>query len=121
MARDKPASVVASMSPHRIASLDGLRAVSILMVILGHLCGPRGNALAVFGVQVFFVISGYLITSLLQNEHERNGKISLRAFYKRRCFRIFPAAYAYIFVAALAFPGSETGYHLRSHVYGLVQ
>jgi peptidoglycan/LPS O-acetylase OafA/YrhL len=97
------------VSPHRIPSLDGLRAVSILMVILGHLCGARGNALAVFGVQVFFVISGYLITSLLQNEYERNGGISLSAFYNRRCFRIFPAAYAYILVAALAFPAARQG------------
>ena len=82
--------------------------MSILMVILGHLCGARGNALAVFGVQAF-VISGYLITSLLQTEYERKGKISLRAFYHRRCFRIFPAAYAFILVAALTFPAARQG------------
>ena len=99
-----------STTSKRIPSLDGLRAVSILMVIVGHFWGPfNKNAvmLSGFGVQVFFVLSGYLITRLLQEEHERNGKISLSDFYCRRCFRIFPAAFTYILVIALVSPASR--------------
>lgn len=88
----------------RIPSLDGLRALSITLVLLGHLSGTAGffvNSYTLmmysnFGVRVFFVISGYLITSLLIKEHERTGAISLRAFYVRRAWRIFPAAFVYV-------------------------
>jgi len=52
-------------------------------------------------VRVFFVISGYLITSLLIKEDERTGSISLKNFYLRQVFRIFPAAYAYLLVLAV--------------------
>jgi len=85
----------------RIPSLDGLRAVSILLVILGHwvtkhhqltLLGVYANV----GVRVFFVISGYLITTLLLREQQKTGSISLRDFYIRRAFRILPAAFAFI-------------------------
>jgi len=89
------------MRPNRIPSLDGLRAISILCVIAGHL--GAGPALGAFGVNVFFVISGYLITTLLRNEREASGRISLLAFYLRRSFRIFPASFAFIgFVALMA-------------------
>lgn len=75
-------------------------------MLLAHLSGTRhfyrwdlleiyGN----FGVRVFFVISGYLITTLLLNEHERTGRISLKDFYVRRAYRILPAAYAFMLVA----------------------
>jgi peptidoglycan/LPS O-acetylase OafA/YrhL len=67
------------MTNERIPTLDGLRAVSIALVILGHL-----------GVSIFFVISGFLISSLLVREYEHCGIISLRKFYIRRLFRIFP-------------------------------
>ena len=99
----------------RIPSLDGIRAVSILMVLYGHLTGTRGfpnhmdstwgNALgdiAHLGVLVFFVISGFLITSLLMSEREKTGTISLGKFYLRRVLRIFPAFYALIFALAVA-------------------
>jgi len=74
------------------------------MVILGHLAGTRGFPLefqffgwyANLGVRVFFVISGYLITNLLIQEHRKTGKISLKDFYIRRAVRILPAAYAYL-------------------------
>lgn len=92
----------------RIPSLDGLRAVSILMVLYGHLSGTHGFPVSVtayqrtlgdvahLGVLVFFVISGFLITSLLLNERERSGTISLRNFYLRRVLRIFPAMYVLV-------------------------
>jgi peptidoglycan/LPS O-acetylase OafA/YrhL len=96
----------------RVAPLDGLRAVSILLVILHHLKGTAGapaffgvigNAIDAgnLGVRVFFVISGYLITGLLLRELERTGTISLRTFYWRRTLRIFPPAYAYLAVLAV--------------------
>jgi peptidoglycan/LPS O-acetylase OafA/YrhL len=84
----------------RIASLDGLRALSISLVVFGHAANTTGfpSWLRPFadstrlGVRVFFVISGFLITTLLLREHERTGRISLAEFYKRRAFRILPAA-----------------------------
>jgi len=93
----------------RIASLDGLRALSIAMVVLGHAANTAGfpHWLRPFadstrlGVRVFFVISGFLITSLLLREHERTGRISLPDFYKRRAFRILPAATVTIVVISL--------------------
>lgn len=94
----------------RIPSLDGLRAVSIAIVVLSHAAVTNGFPGAVhralgfaelgnLGVRVFFVISGFLITGLLLRERERSGAISLRHFYFRRVFRIFPAYYAFIGVA----------------------
>lgn len=94
----------------RLRSLDGLRAVAIAFVLLGHLSGTRGFALlnleigdyAHLGVVVFFVISGFLITSLLFSEHAQKGRVSLKLFYARRALRIFPASYAYLAVISLA-------------------
>jgi peptidoglycan/LPS O-acetylase OafA/YrhL len=87
----------------RIPSLDGLRAISITMVLLAHLTGTAGLptkwlpfAWGRLGVFVFFIISGYLITSLLMKERERTGTISLGKFYFRRTMRIFPAMYVFI-------------------------
>lgn len=85
--------------------------MSILFVIIGHLWNRGGASVALqnVGVHIFFVLSGYLITSLLQKEKETHGRINLLAFYRRRCFRIFPAAFTYIFVIALLRPASRTG------------
>src|SRR6185437_3882217 len=97
---------VKDMSGHRIPSLDGFRAISILMVLYGHLVGTRNFPTAAvrtfdralgdlghLGVLVFFVISGFLITTLLVREREKTGTISLQQFYLRRALRIFPAFY----------------------------
>lgn len=83
-------------------SLDGLRGVAILLVVaehtFGHLLRPlTGN----YGVYIFFVLSGFLITTLLLKEKVRTGTISLRNFYIRRFLRIFPVAYLYIFVLVI--------------------
>jgi peptidoglycan/LPS O-acetylase OafA/YrhL len=99
---------------HDIPSLDGLRALSILIVILSHIKQALPTAIAgsglfryiigggLHGVQVFFVISGYLITTLLLREFDRFGTISLRRFYARRSLRIFPPFYAYLAVLAIS-------------------
>lgn len=93
----------------RIPSLDGLRAISIAMVLVAHaagtrftpslihLRGPLGN----LGVRIFFLISGFLITTLLLQEWTTTRGLSLGRFYLRRAFRIFPCAFTYI--AAIAF------------------
>jgi peptidoglycan/LPS O-acetylase OafA/YrhL len=75
----------------RIPSLDGLRAVAVLLVIFNHLGvphAPEGR-----GVLTFFVLSGFLITWTLLRESERCGDVSIRDFYVRRGLRIFPAFY----------------------------
>jgi len=92
-----------------IPSLDGLRAVSIGLVLVGHALNqsPRSfgfRALflhADLGVRVFFVISGFLITSLLLNERTQSGSISLKLFYIRRALRILPAFFLFIGCVAL--------------------
>jgi len=87
-----------------LPSLDGLRAISIALVLLGHLIGTRGflkldlgiGDYAHLGVVVFFVISGFLITRLLLLELEKRGRVSLWLFHLRRAVRLFPAAYTFI-------------------------
>jgi peptidoglycan/LPS O-acetylase OafA/YrhL len=105
---------MSNSTARRIPSLDGIRAISILMVLYGHLCGTRYFPVSILeygrwcgdvahlGVLVFFVISGFLITSLLMSEREMTGDISLKRFYLRRIVRIFPAFYAFILVMAIA-------------------
>ena len=72
------------------AHIDGLRAVAILLVVLYHV-GLPGIHGGFVGVDVFFVISGYLITSLLLVECQQRGRIDLAGFYARRVRRLFPA------------------------------
>ena len=92
------------MNQHnRIPSLDGLRCIAVSLVLFSHLLGTRGffsppktsflYAFGNLGVQVFFVISGYLITHLLLSELQRSDKIHLGTFYFRRTLRIFPPCY----------------------------
>jgi peptidoglycan/LPS O-acetylase OafA/YrhL len=102
-------TAAAVSSAHRIPSLDGLRALSIAFVIIGHLETVRLGALPTlndpiglilgngpFGVSVFFVISGFLITGQLLRELDRSGTVSLKGFYWRRTFRIIPALALYL-------------------------
>jgi peptidoglycan/LPS O-acetylase OafA/YrhL len=100
--------VTKTAAPTRIPSLDGLRAISIGLVLVDHLRGSRdfpmidawlpfgGGSLGNLGVRAFFVISGFLITSLLLEERRKTGRISLSMFYLRRTLRIFPAFYTFL-------------------------
>jgi peptidoglycan/LPS O-acetylase OafA/YrhL len=95
-------------SPRR--DIQGLRAVAVLAVFLDHLAGwPRGGFV---GVDIFFVISGFLITGLLLREYDRTGRISFRSFYERRIKRILPVSVLVLFVtivaASLLFPVTRT-------------
>ncbi len=85
-------------SGFHIASLDGLRAFAFIIVFLSH--AGLGNIIpGTFGVTVFFFLSGYLIATLLRLESERYGQVSLKQFYLRRTFRIFPPLYLLLFMA----------------------
>jgi peptidoglycan/LPS O-acetylase OafA/YrhL len=104
-------------------SLDGLRAISILGVIWFHTwfgtpSYTRLESIPVlrmgwFGVDIFFTISGFLITTLLLRERERDGGISLRGFYVRRALRIWPLYYAvlglYVAMVMLTERGTDRG------------
>jgi peptidoglycan/LPS O-acetylase OafA/YrhL len=101
------------------ASLDGLRAISIIAVLYHHTCkGFPAWPITVrgfLGVDLFFVISGFLIVTLLLRERRRTGGIALRGFYARRFLRIFPAYYGVLaLVACAAYLGSgDTALALR--------
>jgi peptidoglycan/LPS O-acetylase OafA/YrhL len=78
-----------------LAQLDGLRGVSILMVLTAHVYAPGWprDLEGRYGVTVFFVLSGFLITRLLLREEHETGAINLLSFYVRRAFRLFPIYY----------------------------
>lgn len=85
---------------HFRLDIQGLRAVAVFLVVLNHLFGwPRGGFV---GVDVFFVISGFLITGLLLREGERTGKVSIADFYRRRARRILPVALLVLAVTVTA-------------------
>ncbi|WP_282608932.1 acyltransferase family protein [Pelagibius sp. Alg239-R121] len=84
------------------SDIDGLRALAVLPVVLYH-AGFEAFSGGFIGVDVFFVISGYLITSILIFERE-DGRFSIVEFYERRIRRIFPALFTVIAFCALASP-----------------
>ncbi len=109
--------ILKSRMSQKLPSLDGWRAVSVSLVLLDHCKYTAGFPVSLvqllrplsvggLGVRFFFVISGFLITWLLVQEHAKTGKISLRKFYIRRALRIFPVCY--VFLGVLAF---FTPYH----------
>ena len=75
--------------------IDGLRAIAVLAVIAYHSGITRFSG-GFLGVEIFFVISGYLITALLLGEYESNQRIDIKRFWSRRARRLFPALIAYI-------------------------
>lgn len=89
----------------RIRQLDGLRGIAVLLVLIAHLAGGvsphhrpfiaayhgNGGGGGLVGVQLFFVLSGFLITSILLGERNRTGKLDFKAFYIRRVRRLVPA------------------------------
>lgn len=123
------------MNADRNPHIDGMRGLSVLLVIIGHLVGNRllaanvdmpvlasgmlpeiaaiqaygtvalrtlASTLSTLGVNIFFIISGFLITTLLLAEHGQTGRVNLSAFYIRRIFRIIPAFGAYVLCVYLA-------------------
>ena len=97
------------MPPGYRADIQGLRAVAVLAVFADHLFAWPGGGFV--GVDVFFVISGFLITGILVREFRATGRISFGDFYRRRVRRLIPAAMLTIFVVVVAsavlFPASR--------------
>jgi peptidoglycan/LPS O-acetylase OafA/YrhL len=92
-------------------ALDGVRAVAVVAVVLYH-ARPQWVRGGFLGVDVFFVLSGFLITSLLLREHRESGRVRLRSFWMRRARRLLPALYlllgAVLVVELLAHLGAVT-------------
>ncbi|EGQ3785206.1 acetyltransferase [Staphylococcus pseudintermedius] len=78
------------INPRYMTGLDGVRAVAVIAIIIYHL-NPQWLSGGFLGVDTFFVISGYLITSLLLTEYHNTGKIELMSFWLRRVKRLIPA------------------------------
>ena len=101
-------------------ALDGIRGIAIALVLLHHI--TRTPASTFLGVQTFFVLSGFLITTLLLEEQVTNGRISLGRFYQRRALRLLPALvtalFGYLVLAAL-FGAPSFGVALRGAAFGL--
>lgn len=86
-----------------INSLDGFRALAIMIVFLAH-AGYGTIIPGGFGVTIFFFLSGFLITTLMRIEYEKNGNVNFKDFYLRRIFRIFPPLYiTLIIIGGLCF------------------
>lgn len=94
--RDIPGTVSGT-----IPSLDGIRAIAVSLVFLAH-CGLDTIIPGGLGVTVFFVLSGYLISTLMRVEHARTGTIRYRAFYLRRLLRLMPPLVIVVAGAGLA-------------------
>lgn len=95
MATDSPRAATGA-----IPSLDGIRAVAVSLVFFAH-SGFENLIPGGLGVTIFFVLSGYLITTLMRIEHGRSGTISYRAFYLRRLLRLMPPLLIVVTTAAL--------------------
>jgi len=100
-----------------VPALDGIRAVAIGLVVAFHATGwPYGGP---YGVDLFFVLSGFLITTMLMEERDRDRRFNLRRFYAGRARRLFPAVA--VMLAAYLLYGAVRGANLLPHVadYGL--
>lgn len=99
-------SVPEALQPSYLFSLNGVRGIAIILVVMSHLQLCRNSYYDYYqmffngqlGVNIFFVLSGFLITTLCLKEKVITGDLSLRKFYTRRILRIFPVAYLYIAV-----------------------
>ncbi len=83
--------MTSTSAPHRIKAFDGLRGLAVLMVVVSHVSSYHAELLGPAGVAIFFVLSGFLISSLLLAERDRFGRVSMSDFYARRGLRLFPA------------------------------
>jgi len=103
-----------------VGGLDGLRAIAVAAVIVFHFA-PSVLPAGFLGVDVFFVVSGFLISRLVMREIERSGAVSLRNFWARRARRLLPAlatvTVAVLCAAAISFSSSEI-HDLRAQALG---
>ena len=99
VAEQRPAAPAAGPVPSWRRDIQGLRAVAVLMVVLFHARLPVPGGFT--GVDVFFVISGYVITAMLRREYTAKGTLSFRTFYLRRFLRLWPALALVVTVVAV--------------------
>lgn len=106
------------MTAGRFAGLDGIRALAVSAVVWHHTHGPVAllpmSRNGFLGVDVFFVLSGFLISTLLLRERDETGRISLRRFYIRRSLRIFPLYYLVLALLSLYFVAAGSGSSQRA-------
>ncbi|MFD0277802.1 acyltransferase family protein [Kitasatospora sp. NPDC127111] len=101
------------LAMRRFDALDGLRAIAAVIVVFFHYGGPQSRFLSGWiGVHTFFVLSGFLITTLMLREKDRTGRISLRNFYLRRIFRIVPLYYIGLLITMIAVYRSGYGWNV---------
>src|SRR5215217_6929486 len=101
-------AVQRDIAPGQVATgyrpwLDGVRAIAVLMVVAQHILGGTRLDFGYTGVGLFFGLSGYLITSLLLDERDASGRVSLRGFYLRRGARLVPALVLVLVVCDILF------------------
>ena len=124
---NRPAGSRTTTLPY-VAGLDGIRAIAVVAVILYHgqdvspissVLKPQGGFL---GVEVFFVISGFLITALLVDEHDTTRRIDLTGFWIRRARRLLPALYLFLFgtISLAALFGTDALDKIRREILGAV-
>ncbi len=107
-----------------VRALDGLRGIAVVLAVLFHFL-PREVPGGFLGVDVFFVLSGFLITSLALGEHRSTGRVSASAFFARRARRLLPAAVTAIVVSvaiamaldSAAYRGTIRGQAVASLLY----
>jgi peptidoglycan/LPS O-acetylase OafA/YrhL len=93
----RPEDLGRALTRTRIGGLDVLRAIAVMSVLTSHaVVSGRTPPILVDGVELFFVLSGFLITRLLLQEFDQSGRIRLTSFYRRRAARLLPAFYAYL-------------------------
>ena len=116
----RPTSATTSAKVSHIAGLDGVRAIAVIAVVWHHahpgVAWLPASSNGFLGVDLFFALSGLLITSLLLREQQTHGQISLLNFYARRALRIFPLYYALLGLLALYFAFAPAS-PLRSDFY----
>lgn len=87
--------------------LNGLRAIAVVMVVLGHARFPLFKWAGAVGVTLFFTLSGFLITALMLEEHRKSGTVSLRGFWRRRAVRLLPAVMVMLLVVLVVPTGLD--------------
>ncbi|MFN2501635.1 MAG: acyltransferase family protein [Pyrinomonadaceae bacterium] len=102
-----------------LPELDGLRGIAILLVLFHHAGGPLING-GQIGVDVFFVLSGFLITTLLWQEHEKYGHISLKNFFIRRVLRLMPALTLLLSVFGAYIIATKSGGELKDSAFSML-
>ncbi|HET6508379.1 MAG TPA: acyltransferase [Baekduia sp.] len=112
-----PVAPVEGRKLGHVPGLDGIRAIAALAVVGFHL------RLAVFGngdigVDIFFVLSGFLITSILLTRTPPGGRVDFRDFYRRRALRLLPAYFAVVFACVVAECFSDYGATFKGAVFG---